>query len=140
MELRKAIRPGAATIRDTSKFGIHMSLAIIETHPIQYHAPVYRELQRTWGIPVTAIYGSDFSVTGYRDPEFGATFAWDTDLLSGYSSIFLDRVANGGPGSAAEVTASGLRDALRHTKPAAVMVLGYSPGFHRQAFFAARRA
>jgi glycosyltransferase involved in cell wall biosynthesis len=117
-----------------------MSLAIIETHPVQYHAPVYRELQKSWGIPVTAIYGSDFSVAGYRDREFGATFAWDTDLLSGYSSIFLDRVANGGAVSDAEVTTHGLRDALRRAKPDAVMVLGYNPRFHRQAFFAARRA
>jgi glycosyltransferase involved in cell wall biosynthesis len=116
-----------------------MSLAIIETHPIQYHAPVYRELQRNWDVPVTAIYGSDFSVAGYRDREFGATFAWDTDLLSGYSPIFLDRVADGGAVSDAKVTARGLRDALRRAKPAAVMVLGYSPRFHRQAFFAARR-
>lgn len=117
-----------------------MSLAVIETHPIQYHAPVYRELQRNWGVPVTAIYGSDFSVAGYRDREFGATFAWDTDLLSGYSPIFLDRVADGGPTSDAEVTAFGLRDKLRQAKPDAVMILGYSPRFHRQAFFAARRA
>jgi glycosyltransferase involved in cell wall biosynthesis len=116
-----------------------MSLAVIETHPVQYHAPVYRELQKSWGIPVTAIYGSDFSVAGYRDREFGATFAWDTDLLSGYSSIFLDRVAEGGAASDAEVTTHGLRDALRSVKPDAVMILGYNPSFHRQAFFAARR-
>jgi glycosyltransferase involved in cell wall biosynthesis len=116
-----------------------MSLAIVETHPVQYHAPVYRELQKTWGIPVTAIYGSDFSVAGYRDREFGATFAWDTDLLSGYSSIFLDRVVDGGAGSDAEVTTHGLREALRRAKPDAVMVLGYNPRFHRQAFFSARR-
>jgi glycosyltransferase involved in cell wall biosynthesis len=117
-----------------------MSLVVIETHPIQYHAPVYRELQRNWGVPVTAIYGSDFSVAGYRDREFGATFAWDTDLLSGYSSIFLDRVADGGAASDSKVAARGLRDALREAKPDAVMVLGYSPHFHRQAFFAARHA
>jgi glycosyltransferase involved in cell wall biosynthesis len=116
-----------------------MSLVIIETHPVQYHAPVYRELQKSWGIPVMAIYGSDFSVAGYRDREFGATFSWDVDLLSGYSSIFLDRVAEGGATSDAEVTAHGLRDALRRAKPEAVMVLGYNPRFHRQAFFSARR-
>ena len=73
-----------------------MSLVVIETHPVQYHAPVYRELQKSCGIPVTAIYGSDFSVAGYRDREFGATFAWDTDLLAGYTSVFLERVAAGG--------------------------------------------
>ena len=46
-------------------------LAVIETHPIQYHAPVYRAVQSEFGISVTAIYGSDFSVVGYRDQEFG---------------------------------------------------------------------
>ena len=70
-------------------------LAVVETHPVQYHAPVYRAVQQQFGIPVTAIYGSDFSVAGYRDAEFGATFAWDTDLLSGYTSIFLTRSAPG---------------------------------------------
>src|SRR5215471_14192487 len=52
-------------------------LAVIETHPVQYHAPVYRNLQARFGIPVTAIYGSDFSVEGYRDAEFGARLSWD---------------------------------------------------------------
>jgi glycosyltransferase involved in cell wall biosynthesis len=117
-----------------------MSLAVIETHPVQYHAPVYRELQKNWGIPVTAIYGSDFSVTGYRDQEFGATFAWDTDLLSGYSSRFLSRVADDGASGAAEVTTHGLRVVLAEIAPQAVMVLGYNPRFHREAFLAARRA
>ena len=117
-----------------------MPLAVIETHPVQYHAPVYRELQKNWGIPVTAIYGSDFSVAGYRDSEFGATFAWDTDLLAGYTSQFLSRVATGGARTDAEVTTQGLHEALNEITPDAVMVLGYSPRFHREAFMATRRA
>ena len=71
-------------------------LAIIETHPIQYHAPVYRAVEQTYGIPVTAIYASDFSVVGYEDHEFGVTFAWDSDLLTGHSTRFLSRVSTGG--------------------------------------------
>ena len=70
-------------------------LAVIESHPIQYHA-VYRVLQAKFGIPVTAIYGSDFSVVGYRDSEFGVDLAWDTDLLSAYSQVFLSQVSRGG--------------------------------------------
>lgn len=115
-------------------------LTVIETHPIQYHAPVYRALQRDFGIPVTAIYGSDFSVAGYRDREFGAVFAWDADLLSGYTSHFLSRMAEGGARCDAEVTTRGLREALRNAAPDAVMVVGYSPRFHRQAFLTAWRA
>ena len=91
-------------------------LAVIETHPIQYHAPVYRVLQQQLGVPVTAIYGSDFSVAGYRDAEFGTTFAWDTDLLSGYTPLFLSRVDSGGATSAEAVSTGGLRDMLRAEK------------------------
>jgi glycosyltransferase involved in cell wall biosynthesis len=117
-----------------------MSLVVIETHPIQYHAPVYRALQRDFGIPVTVVYGSDFSVAGYRDREFGASFAWDTDLVSGYAPVFLSRVTEGGARSDVEVTTRGLRQALRDAAPSAVMLVGYSPRFHQQAFLTARRA
>jgi glycosyltransferase involved in cell wall biosynthesis len=108
-------------------------LAVIETHPIQYHAPVYRAVQRDFGIPVTAIYGSDFSVVGYRDAEFDSTFAWDSDLLEGYSSLFLARVAQGGARSAEEVLTRGLGQALRRLAPSAVLLVGYSPRFHQLA-------
>jgi glycosyltransferase involved in cell wall biosynthesis len=114
-------------------------LAVIETHPIQYHAPVYRTLQAQFGIPVTAIYGSDFSVAGYRDQEFGATFAWDTDLLSGYRPLFLARVADGAARSAEYVSARGLDRALRHVAPRATLVCGYSPRFHQLALYRAWR-
>ena len=66
-------------------------LMIIETHPIQYHAPVWRYLNQVLGIPVTVVYGSDFSVEGYRDKEFGISIAWDADLLEGYKAIFLSK-------------------------------------------------
>jgi hypothetical protein len=108
-------------------------LAIIETHPVQYHAPVYREVQKRFGIPVTAIYCSDFSVQGYTDREFGTPFAWDTDLLSGYSSRFLSRCAEGGPSTAESTSARGLSRLLRSLCPMAVLLTGYSPRFYRQA-------
>ena len=109
-------------------------LAVIETHPVQYHAPVYRELQAEFGVSVTGIYASDFSVAGYRDTEFGTTFAWDTDLLSGYSQHFLSRIADGGAPNAESTTALGLDDALKQIKPRAILVTGYHPRFYRQAF------
>jgi glycosyltransferase involved in cell wall biosynthesis len=115
-------------------------LAAIQTHPIQYHAPVYRALQERFDVPVTAIYGADFSVAGYRDTEFGTSFSWDTDLLSGYSSVFLSRTANGGAARFEEVKAKGLAAALADLRPSAVLVGGYSPHFHRAAFFEAWRA
>src|SRR4029079_8769232 len=97
------------------------------THPIQYHAPVYRALQQQFNVPVTAIYGSDFSVAGYRDAQFGATFSWDTDLLSGYSSVFLSRVATGGSQQFTNVKSTGLAARLAELRPAAALIGGYSP-------------
>ena len=115
-------------------------LAVIETHPIQYHAPVYRRLQQTFHIPVTAIYGSDFSVNGYQDREFATNFAWDSDLLAGYTPVFLTSTSEGGATTAETVTTDGLDEALRTASPDAALIVGYRPRFHRQAFGRARRA
>ncbi len=115
-------------------------LTVIGSHPVQYHAPVYRSLQMRFGIPVTAVYGSDFSIAGYRDREFGAEFAWDTDLLSGYSQVFLSRVSEGGPNSFGEVPARGLGNALREIAPGAVLLLGYSTRFNQMAFYESWKA
>ena len=114
-------------------------LAVIETHPIQYHAPVYREIQQHHGLSVTAIYGSDFSVAGYKDEEFGTTFAWDTDLLSGYEHRFLSRVDNGGARTAEQASTRGLRDAITEIAPRAILLTGYNPRFYRNAFRVAAR-
>ncbi len=114
-------------------------LAVIETHPIQYRGPLYRMLQRDFGVPVTAIYGSDFSVAGYRDKDFGADIVWDTDLLSGYDSVFLSTVAQGGGRAMEEVRTKGMRAVLAKVNPKAVLITGYSPQFHRAAFFHAWR-
>lgn len=116
-----------------------MTLAVVSTHPIQYHAPVYRVLQTQFGVPVTAVYGSDFSVVGYHDREFGADFAWDTDLLTGYTSIFLSQVAHGGARSVEEITADGVGSALRQIRPRALLLIGYSDKLYRTAFWQARQ-
>jgi len=114
-------------------------LIVFETHPIQYHAPVYRHLQQHLDVPVTVIYGSDFSIAGYRDKEFGVTFSWDTDLLSGYSSYFLSRVENGGPDSPQALTGVGIPDILDQIGPSVVLLHGYHPHFHRAAFWYSKR-
>jgi glycosyltransferase involved in cell wall biosynthesis len=112
-------------------------LAVVETHPVQYHAPVYRALQERFGVPVTAIYGSDFSTRGYRDREFDAPVTWGADLLSGYSHRFLSRADNEVEPDLGRLSAAGVSDALRRVAPAATMIVGYSPAFHRRAWYAA---
>ena len=117
----------------------YQPLVVIETHPVQYHAPVYRAVQDLHGIPVQVIYGADFSLAGYRDTEFGASFAWDVDLVSGNEITFLSRVARGGARSFEEVSSRGLGEALDRSRVGAVLLTGYQGAFHRAAFFQAWR-
>jgi glycosyltransferase involved in cell wall biosynthesis len=115
------------------------SLVVIETHPIQYRAPVYRALQERCRVPVTVIYGSDFSLAGYYDPEFRSEFAWDTDLLSGYGHIFLSKTTEGGARTYETVSTRGLSRALCNLAPRAILLTGYSPRFHQWAWLHAWR-
>ncbi len=112
-------------------------LAVVEGHPVQYHAPVYRAVEQDFGIPVTAIYGSDFSVVGYVDPEFGKQFSWDTDLLAGYDAKFLSRIKDGGARDDSELSTRGLGRRLAVLNPNVILLPGYNPAFYRQACRAA---
>lgn len=68
-------------------------LAVVNSHPIQYYAPLYAYLNRDPALEITALYCSDFSLRGGLDPGFKQAVTWDVDLLSGYSSIFLGDAA-----------------------------------------------
>jgi glycosyltransferase involved in cell wall biosynthesis len=106
-------------------------LVVIETHPIQYQAPVYRIVQERLGIPVTAIYGSDFSVVGYHDDDFATTVRWEGELLSGYSYHFLTRARSGSANPMAGVSCDGLTRLLRRLRPEVVLLSGYGGPFYR---------
>jgi glycosyltransferase involved in cell wall biosynthesis len=110
------------------------SLAVIQTHPVQYYTPIYRALEQDLGVPTTVIYGSDAGARGYRDREFGRQVQWDTDLLSGYHSVVL------GHGPPEQASTRGLAAALARLRPAAVLLSGYSPRFYALAAGVALRS
>src|SRR5580658_7219015 len=64
-------------------------LAYLVSHPIQYQAPLLRRIAQEPDIDLTVLFGSDFSVRGYRDEGFGVGVKWDVPLLEGYHSEFL---------------------------------------------------
>src|SRR5215470_5371340 len=64
-------------------------IAFVNTHPIQYFAPLYAYLNRTGAFAVTALYLSDFSVCGSLDRAFGQAVKWDINLLAGYDARFI---------------------------------------------------
>lgn len=64
-------------------------LGYVVTHPIQYQAPLLRRIAREPDIDLTVLFGSDFSVRGYKDEGFGVNVTWDVPLLQGYKYEFL---------------------------------------------------
>ena len=76
-------------------------LAVFNSHPIQYFAPLYKKLAAQSDIDLTVFYGSRQGVErGRLDDGFGAEVVWDVPLLEGYRHEFLrnwrrDRTVNG---------------------------------------------
>jgi len=64
-------------------------IGFVNTHPIQYFAPLYAYLNATRQFEITAFYLSDYSVRGAPDRAFGQVVKWDIDLLSGYDAQFI---------------------------------------------------
>jgi glycosyltransferase involved in cell wall biosynthesis len=64
-----------------------MRLGILATHPIQNHAPIFRELARKCDL--TVYFAHRQTPEGHAEAGFGVPFEWDVDLLSGYDTVFL---------------------------------------------------
>jgi glycosyltransferase involved in cell wall biosynthesis len=64
-------------------------IAVVNTHPIQYFAPLYAFICAAGDIEITALYLSDFSLRGATDRGFGQAVTWDVDLLAGYPHKFI---------------------------------------------------
>ena len=64
------------------------TLAIVTSHPIQYQAPLFRELARHTSIHV--YFAHRQSPVQQGAAGFGVSFDWDVNLLDGYPYTFLD--------------------------------------------------
>ncbi len=106
-------------------------LAIVLSHPVQYYSPWFRWLKANTGLEFRVFYLWNFGVTVQRDPQFGATFQWDVDLLAGYEHEFVPNVARD-PGThhfrGLDNPTLGAR--LRAWRPDAVLLFGYAYRSH----------
>ncbi|NCC11130.1 MAG: glycosyltransferase family 1 protein [Bacteroidia bacterium] len=66
-----------------------LRLAIVVSHPIQYFAPVYRELAKNPSILLTVLFATRAGVDAYFDHKFNQLIQWDIPLTEGYHSVFL---------------------------------------------------
>lgn len=65
----------------------HKHIIFINSHPIQYFAPLYKYLNDE-GLRVSGWYCSDENIRGHYDRQFGRKVEWDVPLLEGYSYRF----------------------------------------------------
>lgn len=68
-----------------------LRIGFLLSHPIQYFAPIFRELAKQCDL--TVFYAHRQTAEQQARAGFGVAFDWDVDLLSGYHSRFLTNVA-----------------------------------------------
>lgn len=68
-----------------------MRIGFLISHPIQYFAPLFRELAKHCDL--TVFYAHRQTAEQQARAGFDVAFEWDVDLLSGYHSKFLRNVA-----------------------------------------------
>ncbi len=125
--------PGSGQIR-------RLRVAFINTHPIQYFAPLYADLNCTADLSVTALYLSDYSVRGANDRAFGQIVKWDVDLLAGYEARFIRGAERRGEpaGFFSVVATSQLWHEVRRGAFDALVVHGHTPAAMLTAAAAAK--
>ena len=114
-------------------------LAIVLSHPVQYYSPWFRWLRAHTPLDFRVFYLWEFGAAARRDPQFGATFQWDVDLLSGYDSEFVPNVARD-PGTHhfSGLDNPALTARLAAWRPEAVLLFGYNWRSHQRALWWAR--
>ncbi|HEY0308572.1 MAG TPA: glycosyltransferase family 4 protein [Acidobacteriaceae bacterium] len=105
-----------------------LKLAYLVSHPIQYQTPLLRRIAQEPDIDLTVLFGSDFSVRGYRDEGFGVDVKWDIPLLDGYQYKFLPVLRHATSTSITRPMNSGIYSHLRGggDKTDVLWVHGYS--------------
>ena len=113
-------------------------LAILASHPIQYYAPLFRELAGQ--IDLHVFYAHNATPEQQAAAGFGTGFKWDIDLTSGYSHSFLNNLAkvpSTSSFSGCDTPEIGAR--LREGQFGAVLATGWHLKSMLQGIWAARR-
>jgi glycosyltransferase involved in cell wall biosynthesis len=69
-------------------------LAVLTTHPIQYHAPWFRALAIHPELDFQVFFCHKATPKEHANAGFGVEFDWDLSLLDGYPHAFLKNVAS----------------------------------------------
>jgi glycosyltransferase involved in cell wall biosynthesis len=115
-----------------------MHLAVLTSHPIQYQAPLFRDLSRR--LDLTVLFAHRATQADQAAAGFGVGFEWDVDLLSGYDHYFLKNVATDpGVDRFWGCDTPEIEDRLRDGNFDALLVMGWHLKCFWQAILAAKR-
>lgn len=105
-------------------------LAILVTHPVQYFAPIFRELAQQPDLQVKVFFGCNHGVIPSKDPNFGVVFKWDCQPTIGFEHEFIStsslKALTGIQGIRLATKAVA---AINSYQPDAVLIFAYSPTF-----------
>jgi glycosyltransferase involved in cell wall biosynthesis len=88
-------------------------LAYLVSHPIQYQSPLLRRIALEPHIDLTVFFGSDFSIRGYHDKDFGVDVKWDVPLTDGFRHEFLPALYDNGSEGICSPVSRGILARLR---------------------------
>lgn len=115
-----------------------MKLAVIASHPIQYHAPLFRALASR--CELTVYFAHQQSREGQADAGYGVAFDWDVDLLGGYTHQFLQNdAARPGVDRFLGCRSAELKTLLTAERFDAVVVMGWNLWVYWQAVHRCRQ-
>lgn len=115
-----------------------INIGYLVSHPIQYQAPLLRQIAavQEWNFKV--FFRSDLSVRGAFDSQFGKHISWDTDLLSGYDYQFLPGIIPSDRINFLLPINRGLIKALKQSRIDVLVVHGYGYLYNLYAVLAAK--
>ena len=115
-----------------------MRLGVLTSHPIQYQAPLFRELARRLDLEV--FFAHRQSPGQQAAAGFGVAFDWDLDLLQGYRHVFLaNRARRPGVDRFAGCDTPEIGERIRAGGYDAFLVTGWHLKCYWQAVAACRR-
>ncbi|MFT3755244.1 MAG: glycosyltransferase family 4 protein [Pseudoxanthomonas sp.] len=114
-------------------------LVILVSHPIQYYAPLYRELALRGDIDVHVVYLSDAGANAYHDVGFGRMVSWDIPLLEGYPYTVLEPDLDLATRRFWSLHSFRLKETLDWLDPDAILLYGYASRLNWSALDWARR-
>jgi glycosyltransferase involved in cell wall biosynthesis len=114
-------------------------LVVVATHPIQYHAPWYRELAKQDNVDLIVLFGMRPNAE-QQSTGFGTTFSWDIPLTEGYQWQQLEnKSADPNLFGFSGVDCPGIYQALKQLSPDAITITGWHSKLLFQALWAAKR-